>query len=161
MEHGETILILSVADTTSCDITTEWVHSDTGTMVTIQIHQTLGALPRMGLGLAALGRPGYINLDRSLIFGTDNERTVETMQSAANAVIDTLFENCGNSGDQRPWLDCARSYGLSEKFVGEYLRSKNIPPSSVYVSSKWGYSKLKLLLSQKTDEKQKDPRLLG
>ena len=109
-------------------------------MVTAQsqaiIQQTL--LPRMGLGMAALGRPGYINLDRSSIFGTE-ERTVETMQSSANTVMDTLFENCG---DERPWLDCARSYGLSEKFVGEYLRSKQISPSSVHVSSKWGYSKL-------------------
>jgi aryl-alcohol dehydrogenase-like predicted oxidoreductase len=39
-----------------------------------------------------------------------------------------------------PWLDCARSYGLSEKFVGEYLRSNNVSPTDVYVSSKWGYT---------------------
>lgn len=28
----------------------------------------------------------------------------------------------------------------SEKFVGEYLRSNNILPEDVYVSSKWGYT---------------------
>ena len=93
-------------------------------------------LPRMGLGMAALGRPGYITLDRSAIFGS-KDRTVEQMQQASNKVMDTLF-----GLTDKPWLDCARSYGLSEKFVGEYLRAKKVDPSSVYVSSKWGYSKL-------------------
>ena len=39
-----------------------------------------------------------------------------------------------------PWLDCARSYGLSEEFVGDYLRLNRIMPEDVYVSSKWGYT---------------------
>jgi len=91
-------------------------------------------LPRIGLGMAALGRPGYINLDRSSIFGTE-QRSVETMQAAANRVMDTLIQSM-----DFPWLDCARSYGLSEKFVGEYLRSNKVPPEKVYVSSKWGYT---------------------
>lgn len=94
------------------------------------------SLPRLGLGMAALGRPGYINLDRSIILGT--ERTIEMMQSQANMVMDQLFDNSSTS---LPWLDCARSYGLSERFVGEYLKSRMIPPNEVYVSSKWGYSK--------------------
>jgi aryl-alcohol dehydrogenase-like predicted oxidoreductase len=98
------------------------------------------ALPRMGLGMAALGRPGYINLDRASILGS-GERDVDTMQRHANAVMDRLF-SMGNAA----WLDCARSYGLSEKFVGEYLRSKNVRPEEVYVSSKWGYSKLFLVI---------------
>jgi len=88
----------------------------------------------MGLGMAALGRPGYINLDRATVFGTEG-RTVETMQDAANQVMDRLFESVDH-----PWLDCARSYGLSERFVGEYLRSHNVAPDKVYVSSKWGYT---------------------
>mmetsp|Transcript_23005 Transcript_23005/g.32210 ORF Transcript_23005/g.32210 Transcript_23005/m.32210 type:complete len:337 (-) Transcript_23005:38-1048(-) len=98
-------------------------------------------LPRMGLGMAALGRPGYINLDRTDIFGKE-ERTVETMQNQANKVMDKLFSisSSTTTTETRPWLDCARSYGLSEKFVGEYLRSKNITPDDVYVSSKWGYT---------------------
>jgi aryl-alcohol dehydrogenase-like predicted oxidoreductase len=97
------------------------------------------SLPRLGLGMAALGRPGYINLDRSSILGT--ERTIEMMQSQANLVMDQLFDNSSTS-TSLPWLDCARSYGFSERFVGEYLRSRKIPPNEVYVSSKWGYSKL-------------------
>ena len=87
--------------------------------------------------MAALGRPGYINLDRSSVLG--KERTIDMMQAQANLVMDTLFA-CSSSS--LPWLDCARSYGLSERFVGEYLRSKRIAQDEVYVSSKWGYSKL-------------------
>jgi len=91
-------------------------------------------LPRMGLGMAALGRPGYITLGRSEVFG-DVDRSIDKMQQASNNVIDKLF-----SLTEKPWIDCARSYGLSERFVGEYLRENNIDPKSVYVSSKWGYT---------------------
>ncbi|CAB9496896.1 Aldo/keto reductase family [Seminavis robusta] len=91
------------------------------------------SLPRLGLGMAALGRPGYINLNRETILG--NDRPVELMQKQADVVMDKLF-----AISDEPWLDCARSYGLSEKFVGEYLRRHKIAPEKVYVSSKWGYT---------------------
>ena len=71
----------------------------------------------------------------------------------ADSVMDELFNKCHelNSIDGScssdvgrkkyiPWLDCARSYGLSEKFVGDYLRVNNVSPEDVYVSSKWGYT---------------------
>lgn len=95
-------------------------------------------LPRLGLGMAALGRPGYINLNRDSVFGSSDSRSVEDMQSQANIVLDCLFQNSSRNG-KKPWVDCARSYGLSEKFVGEYLKKRNVQPSEVYVSSKWGY----------------------
>jgi aryl-alcohol dehydrogenase-like predicted oxidoreductase len=108
-------------------------------------------LPRIGLGMAALGRPGYINLNRSTIFGNTNERTIESMQQRANLVMDEVFRitNDYNSNNEDstiqskillPWFDCARSYGLSEQFVGDYLRKHNIQKDKVYVSSKWGYT---------------------
>ena len=97
---------------------------------------TSAALPRLGLGMAALGRPGYINLDRNAVFGSDI-RTLDTMQNQANLVLDRLFKNA-----DLPWIDCARSYGLSEKFTSEFLRKNKIAPERVYVSSKWGYSEL-------------------
>ena len=88
--------------------------------------------------MAALGRPGYINLQRKDHLSS---RSIEGMQNQANSVINELFgisASLGNGGDDNiPWLDCARSYGLSEKFVGEYLRSNNVKPNDVYVSSKW------------------------
>jgi len=108
---------------------------------------TSKTLPRMGLGMAALGRPGYINLDRRAIFG-ESQRTIETMQQQANEVMDALFAASNSnptttttsSADSKPWLDCARSYGLSEKFVGDYFRANKVTPEDVYVSSKWGYT---------------------
>jgi hypothetical protein len=110
---------------------------------------TPASLPRLGLGMAAVGRPGYINLDRSAIFGGSDVRSIERMQTQTNLVLDTLFRLCssGKSNDgttttttTTPWIDCARSYGLSEQFTGEYLKLNNIKPDDVYVSSKWGYT---------------------
>jgi len=115
------------------------------------------SLPRLGLGMAALGRPGYINLNRSAVFDTkvanDNDekeqsqkvhRSVELMQNQANIVMSTLMKETKSlsSGGETvtPWFDCARSYGLSEKFVGEFLRENNVKPEDCYVSSKWGYT---------------------
>ena len=95
------------------------------------------SLPRIGLGMAALGRPGYINLDRCSIFGRD-ERTITKMQTQANLVLDSVFANASSTGNIVPWIDCTRSYGLSEKFTGEYLEKNNIKPDEVYISSKWG-----------------------
>lgn len=103
------------------------------------------SLPQMGLGMAALGRPGYINLNRGAIFDTiqgENDvqgRTVDIMQNQANNVMDCLLKEASKRG-MKPWFDCARSYGLSEKFVGNFLRNNNIKPDEVYVSSKWGYT---------------------
>ena len=45
-----------------------------------------------------------------------------------------------SSSSLMPWFDCARSYGFSEKFVGQFLRSKKVDPNDVYLSSKWGYT---------------------
>lgn len=93
-------------------------------------------LPKLGLGMAALGRPGYINLGRDAVFGDSASRPLDKMQKQADLVLDCLFAK--STG--RPWIDCARSYGLSEQFVGEYLRRNNIKPVDVYCSSKWGYT---------------------
>ena len=84
------------------------------------------------------GRPGYINLGRESIFGKD-DRSLEKMQTQANQVLDRLFQQQSTT-NSIPWIDCARSYGLSEQFVGEYLRNNNVRPDQVYVSSKWGYT---------------------
>jgi aryl-alcohol dehydrogenase-like predicted oxidoreductase len=99
---------------------------------------TPASLPRLGLGMAALGRPGYINLNRDAVFGADG-RTLEKMQTQADLVLDMLFQ-MSQASASTPWIDCARSYGLSEKFTGEYLRKRNVKPDEVYVSSKWGYT---------------------
>jgi aryl-alcohol dehydrogenase-like predicted oxidoreductase len=84
---------------------------------------------RMGIGLAALGRPGYINLDH----GDDLPgRSVEGMERHAHAVLDAAYA----AGIR--YFDAARSYGRAEEFLGNWLRSRQI--TDVTVGSKWGYT---------------------
>jgi aryl-alcohol dehydrogenase-like predicted oxidoreductase len=96
---------------------------------------TLGAstLPvsRIGLGLAALGRPGYITLGPGgdLAGHTD----VAAMRANAHAVLDAAY-----AGRVR-YFDAARSYGRAEEFLGAWLDSRDPPASEVGVGSKWGY----------------------
>jgi aryl-alcohol dehydrogenase-like predicted oxidoreductase len=84
---------------------------------------------RIGLGLAALGRPGYLNLEHAADLGAD--RSVDALRRHTHAVLDAAYE-----GGVRAY-DAARSYGLAEDFLGEWLESRR--PQGVIVSSKWGY----------------------
>jgi aryl-alcohol dehydrogenase-like predicted oxidoreductase len=84
---------------------------------------------RLGLGLAALGRPGYLNLGHGADLGAD--RSVAALRRRAHAVLDAAYE----AGVRD--FDAARSYGRGEEFLGEWLRSRR--PRDVGVSSKWGY----------------------
>lgn len=88
---------------------------------------------RVGLGLAALGRPGYITLGRSEAIGAAASRDVAHMREHTEAVLDASWQQGVR------WFDCARSYGRAEEFVGGWLRSRGISPHEVTVSSKWGY----------------------
>jgi aryl-alcohol dehydrogenase-like predicted oxidoreductase len=86
---------------------------------------------RIGLGLAALGRPGYINLGHEADLGED--RSVAALRARTHAVLDAA-----HAAGVR-YLDAARSYGLAEDFLGEWLRARGIEPGAVTVGSKWGY----------------------
>ena len=81
-----------------------------------------------GLGLAALGRPGYMTLAHAADFPST---TVEAMRAQAFEVLDSAFA----AGLRH--LDTARSYGRAEEFLREWLDSRK--PTGVRVSSKWGY----------------------
>ena len=83
----------------------------------------------LGLGLAALGRPGYLNLGHAADLGED--RSVAALRERAHEVLDAAWE-----GGIRH-LDAARSYGRAEEFLGDWLRSRQ--PADAVVSSKWGY----------------------
>src|SRR5919199_5337746 len=83
----------------------------------------------IGLGLAALGRPGYLNLGHGDDLGED--RSVAALRRRAHAVLDAAY-----AGGVRAF-DAARSYGRAEEFLGQWLASRR--PADVYVSSKWGY----------------------
>jgi len=83
----------------------------------------------LGLGLAALGRPGYLNLGHGEDLGDD--RSVDALRARTHEVLDAAFERGVRC------FDAARSYGRAEEFLGSWLRSRD--PASVTVSSKWGY----------------------
>jgi aryl-alcohol dehydrogenase-like predicted oxidoreductase len=84
---------------------------------------------RIGLGLAALGRPGYLNLGHGVDLGED--RSIDALRRHTHGVLDAAYE-----GGVRVF-DAARSYGRAEEFLGEWLNSRS--PAGVRVSSKWGY----------------------
>jgi aryl-alcohol dehydrogenase-like predicted oxidoreductase len=98
--------------------------------------RTLGAtgLPvsRIGLGLAAVGRPAYINLGRDRDLGAD--RAVEALRHRSHELLDAAVA----AGIR--YLDVARSYGLAEEFLGSWLDAR--PPDTVLptIGSKWGYT---------------------
>jgi aryl-alcohol dehydrogenase-like predicted oxidoreductase len=85
----------------------------------------------IGLGLAALGRPGYINLGHAADVG---DTDVGAMERHAHAVLDAAFE-----GGVR-YFDAARSYGRGEAFLGSWLERRGFAPGDVTVGSKWGYT---------------------
>jgi aryl-alcohol dehydrogenase-like predicted oxidoreductase len=85
----------------------------------------------LGLGMAALGRPGYVNLEHAADFEGDYEPSA--MERRAIAVLDAAW-----AGGVR-YFDTARSYGRGEEFLGRWLRLRAIDPQAVVVGSKWGY----------------------
>jgi aryl-alcohol dehydrogenase-like predicted oxidoreductase len=87
---------------------------------------------RLGLGLAALGRPGYINLGHrdDLASGTE----VAAMEQHTWSVLDAAYE----AGIR--YFDAARSYGKAEPFLASWLERRALRPGTVTVGSKWGYT---------------------
>ena len=86
----------------------------------------------IGLGLAALGRPGYLNLGHGEDLGED--RSVEALERRTHEVLDFAYE----TGVR--YLDAARSYGRAEEFLGSWLSRRGLAPGEVTVGSKWGYT---------------------
>jgi len=87
---------------------------------------------RLGLGLAALGRPAYITLGRREDFGDD--RSIATFERHAHEMLDAAIA----AGVR--YVDAARSYGRAEDFLGSWLRTRNPPDGSLTIGSKWGYT---------------------
>jgi aryl-alcohol dehydrogenase-like predicted oxidoreductase len=85
----------------------------------------------IALGLAALGRPGYLNLDH----GKDLvDRSVEGLAERTHELLDAAYA----AGVRH--FDAARSYGRAEEFLGSWLQTRALGPGEVRVSSKWGYT---------------------
>jgi aryl-alcohol dehydrogenase-like predicted oxidoreductase len=87
---------------------------------------------RIGLGLAALGRPGYINVGHAVDLGGHTD--VASMERGAHAVLDAAY-----AGGVR-YFDAARSYGEAEAFLGSWLAERGLGRDDVTVGSKWGYT---------------------
>ncbi|MEV7657303.1 aldo/keto reductase [Streptomyces anulatus] len=85
----------------------------------------------IGLGLAAVGRPGYINLHRDRDLPAD--RDPDALRARTHELLDAAYAQGVR------YVDTARSYGRAEEFLGEWLDAR---PSftDLVVGSKWGYT---------------------
>jgi aryl-alcohol dehydrogenase-like predicted oxidoreductase len=70
----------------------------------------------IGIGLAALGRPGYINIGH--VDDLESNYDVAAMEARAHAVLDAAYERGVR------YFDAARSYGRAEEFLGSWLRKR-------------------------------------
>src|SRR5581483_824652 len=86
---------------------------------------------RLGLGLAALGRPGYMNLGHAADLG---DTSAQAMELRCHQVLDAAL-----AGGVR-YVDAARSYGRAEEFLASWLASRKLGPGAIVVGSKWGYT---------------------
>lgn len=82
----------------------------------------------LGLGMAAIGRPHYINVRKNTIAKSD----VRELKSNAFKVLDEAY----NLGIR--YFDTAPGYGLAEQLLIDWLANKN--DSSIQVATKWGYT---------------------
>nr|WP_245885494.1 aldo/keto reductase [Kineococcus rhizosphaerae] len=92
--------------------TTSWVH-------------------RLGLGLAAAGRPAYITLGRSEDLAAS--RSVEDLEARCHQLLDLAWQR----GIR--YVDVARSYGYAERFLGSWLAAHPGHREQLTIGSKWGY----------------------
>jgi aryl-alcohol dehydrogenase-like predicted oxidoreductase len=85
---------------------------------------------RLGIGLAALGRPAYITAGRRNDLG--GRRAVEDLRARTFAVLDAA-----HAAGVR-YVDAARSYGRAEEFLSAWLAARP-DVDDVEIGSKWGY----------------------
>jgi aryl-alcohol dehydrogenase-like predicted oxidoreductase len=97
-------------------------------MVIVELFDGISGVARLGLGLAAVGRPGYITLERDADLPA--RRTVEAMRERAHALLDDAY------ADGVRYFDVARSYGRAEEFLAGWLPGHD----DAIVGSKWGYT---------------------
>ena len=94
--------------------------------------QTGQRVSAIGMGLAALGRPAYINLGHAEDLLQDYNP--ERMRQHAADVLDLAWEQ----GIR--YFDAARSYGRAEEFLANWLEDRAIPTDAAMIGSKWGYT---------------------
>jgi aryl-alcohol dehydrogenase-like predicted oxidoreductase len=125
------VFVIPVADGAGYHLQLVGKKRNAMTMESRSLGSTGLMVSHLGLGLAALGRPGYINLNHAKDLGAESSEA--TMEHRAHGVLDAAR----NAGIR--YFDVARSYGLGEKFLATWLRSRSISRPAVTVGSKWGY----------------------
>ena len=97
--------------------------------------RTLGSsglvVSRLGVGLAAIARPGYITLGRARTLPV--QRTAEALYARTAEVLDAA-----RAAGIR-YVDVARSYGRAEEFLARWLAARALAPGALTIGSKWGY----------------------
>src|SRR5258707_4545510 len=83
---------------------------------------------RIGLGLAALGRPAYITSGRAKDLP---DRSVAGLRTRTFSMLDAAYA----AGVR--YVDAARSYGRAEEFLAGWLAERG--HADVIAGSKWGY----------------------
>ena len=83
---------------------------------------------KIGIGLAALGRPGYINLGHAS--DLNNNYDLKSMESHAHHILSHAY----NKGIR--YFDAARSYGKAEEFMSSWINDHQ----DIAIGSKWGYT---------------------
>jgi aryl-alcohol dehydrogenase-like predicted oxidoreductase len=83
---------------------------------------------KIGLGLAALGRPDYINIRSE----HDIDKSVDGFRANAFKVLDESYALGIRD------FDVAPSYGLGEEFLQDWIDSRD--PKAVSLSTKFGYT---------------------
>jgi aryl-alcohol dehydrogenase-like predicted oxidoreductase len=102
-----------------------------GAVPAVRLGRTGLRASRMGVGLAALGRPAYITLGHADHLGPDT--SPDALRTRTFAVLDAARARGVR------YVDAARSYGMAEDFLGAWLRARDIAPGEITVGSKWGY----------------------
>ncbi|KQU47035.1 aldo/keto reductase [Rhodococcus sp. Leaf278] len=89
-------------------------------------------MTQLGLGLAALGRPEYLTIGHSdAVAGRFDPAALE---QHCHAVLDAAWDH----GVRH--FDVARSYGLAEQFLGNWLTRHPGRRENLVIGSKWGYA---------------------
>jgi aryl-alcohol dehydrogenase-like predicted oxidoreductase len=100
-------------------------------MDTVTLGRDGPQVTRIGLGLAATGRPAYITTHREADFGDD--RSEDALRTRTWQLLDAAYA----AGVR--YVDVARSYGSAESFLSEWFATRG-DVRDLVVGSKWGYT---------------------
>ncbi len=84
----------------------------------------------IGLGMAAIGRPQYINLKNTV--NNSNLFEINSFKQTAKELLTTAYK----AGIRH--FDTAPGYGIAEEILAEWINENQV--DSIILSTKWGYT---------------------